>query len=97
MATNTTITIPDSRDGRVLEFFGSADAMNVIQEAVGNDQFFQAIGYLSSWGMNYPKATLYFNARDMEITATYYNQAGDMQYCIGGIFNADTKKFSFHS
>lgn len=92
-----TINIPDSRDGRVVQFFGSADALDIMQQAVGNDQFHGAVGYLSSWGMNYPKVTLYFNARDLEITATYYNTMGDMQYCIGGIFNADTKKFSFHS
>ena len=92
-----TITIPDSRDGRVVQFFGSADAMNILQEAVGNDQFHGAVGYLSSWNMNYPKVTLYFNARDLEITATYYNTVGEMQYCIGGIFNSSTKKFSFHS
>ena len=71
--------------------------MNIMRERAGHDQFVQAVGYLSTWSMSYPKASLYFNARDMEITATYYDQDGDMQYCIGGIFNADTKKFSFHS
>ncbi len=60
-----------------------------------------AIGYLSTWGFNYPFVDIYINVKDTEFTACYRNKAfeqGDSPaYVIGAVFNKQSKKFGFHS
>jgi hypothetical protein len=60
-------------------------------------EFYRAVGYLSTWNMSFPGVSLYFNARDLEITASYYGVTGELGYCIGAVFNDTTNQFSFHS
>jgi len=60
-------------------------------------EFYKAVGYLSTWNMTFPEVKLFYNVRDMEITASYYTAAGELGYCIGAVFNTDTKQFGFHS
>lgn len=60
-----------------------------------------AIGYLSTWGLNYPFVDIYINVKDTEFTACYrkkaFEQGDSPAYVIGAIFNKQSKKFGFHS
>jgi hypothetical protein len=97
MTVTKAITVPDPREGRIVTFLGSSDDMDNLKERVGFEQFTTAVGYLTTWSLSYPQVTLFFNVRDLEITATYYNTLSELQYCIGAVFNTSTMKFGFHS
>lgn len=97
MATTKTITIPDAGEGRVVHHLGDSVTQHTILEHVGPVEFYRAVGYLSKWNMTFPEVKLYYDARDMEITASYYTTAGELGYCIGAVFNDTTKQFGFHS
>lgn len=57
-----------------------------------------AIGYLSTWGFNYPFVDIYINVKDIEFTACYRKTAEDSPaYVIGAVYNKQSKKFGFHS
>ena len=61
----------------------------------------KAIGYLSTWGLNYPFVDIYINVKDTEFTACYrkraFEQGDSPAYVIGAVFNKQSKKFGFHS
>ena len=97
MTTTKTVTVPDSGEGRLIHHYGDSVAQSTIREHVGPAEFYRAVGYLSTWNMSFPEASLYFNAREMEITASYYDEVGELRYCIGAVFNRDSKAFGFHS
>lgn len=57
-----------------------------------------AIGYLSTWGLNYPFVDIYLNVKDAEFTACYRKELADSPaYVIGAVFNKQSKKYGFHS
>lgn len=97
MPTTRVFTVPDSMDGRIVEHLGGAADQGVILERVGPVEFYRAVGYLSTWNLTYPHVRLYYNARELEITASYYDAFGGLCYCIGAVFNTTTNQFGFHS
>lgn len=97
MATMKTITIPDAGEGRVVHHLGDSVEQSSIREHVGPVEFYRAVGYLSTWNLTFPEVKLYYNVREMEITASYYTPDGALGYCIGAVFNDTTKQFGFHS
>ena len=57
-----------------------------------------AIGYLSTWNLNYPFVDIIISAKNGEFTACYQKELdGSTHYLIGAVFNKQTKKFGFHS
>lgn len=73
-------------------------AFDAIQQQVGYAEYTTAVGYLSTWAIaseSYPKVTLYANARDIEITATYWKPDGKLGYVIGAVWHDG--HFGFHS
>ena len=97
MATTKTVTVPDSGEGRLIHHYGDSVTQSSIINAVGAPEFYRAVGYLSTWNMSFPEVALYYNAKEREITASYYTSMGVLAYCIGAVFNDATKQFGFHS
>ena len=91
------ITIPDAGEGRVVHHLGDSVTQASIREHVGQLEFNNAVGYLSTWNMTFPEVKLFYSAKELEITASYYTSDGALGYCIGAVFNTDTKQFGFHS
>jgi hypothetical protein len=91
------VTIPDAGEGRIIQHYGDSVTQSTIMEQVTPLEFYKAVGYLSTWNMSFPEVRLYYNARDLEITASYYGVTGELGYCIGAVFNDTTNQFSFHS
>ena len=57
-----------------------------------------AIGYLSTWGLNYPFVDIYLSVKEAEFTACYHKELTDSPaYVIGAVFNKQSKKYGFHS
>lgn len=92
-----TINIPDAGEGRVVHHFGDSVTQASIREHVGQLEFYRAVGYLSTWNMTFPEVKLYYDAKQCEITASYYTATGELGYCIGAVWNETTKQFGFHS
>lgn len=82
---------------RAVIHLGDSTEQSNLREQVGVAEFNAAVGYLSTWNMTFPEVRLFYNAREREITASYYGESGELGYCIGAVFNDDTKKFGFHS
>lgn len=82
---------------RAVIHLGSSVDQSTLREQVGVKEFNNAVGYLSTWNMTFPEVRLFYNARELEITASYYDEHGTLGYCIGAVFNRDTKQFGFHS
>ena len=97
MTTARTLPVPPTGEGRLIEHFGDSVVQSTLCERVGRSEFYRAVGYLSAWNMTYPHVKLYYNARELEITASYYNEAGELGYCVGAVFNGTSKQFGFHS
>lgn len=96
MAVTKCFTIAPGETRAVIHL-GDSVTQTILLNAVGAEEFYRAVGYLSTWNMTFPEVRLYYNAREREITASYYTEAGDLGYCIGAVFNSDTQKFGFHS
>lgn len=66
-----------------------------------NDKILNALGYLSTWGMNsvspYADVSISINASDYEVGASYRNSDGKQTYFIAGIWHGDDERYSFHS
>ena len=57
-----------------------------------------AIGYLSTWGLNYSFVDIYLNVKEAEFTACYRKELADSPaYVIGAVFDKQSKKYGFHS
>ena len=97
MTTARTLPVPTTGEGRLIEHFGDSVVQSTLRERVGRSEFYRAVGYLSTWNMTYPHVKLYYNARELEITASYYDAFGTLGYCIGAVFNDTSKQFGFHS
>jgi hypothetical protein len=80
-----------------LDAYEAAD-IDAVREKVGYQEYAYAVGYLATWcvsGESYPKVTLWFSAKELEITANYYKPDGSVGYVIGAVWNGT--KFGFHS
>ena len=97
MTTTRTLPVPTTGEGRIIEHLGCAVDYHMMMKHVTPLEFYRAVGYLSTWNMTYPHVKLYYNARELEITASYYDEAGELGYCVGAVFNGTSKQFGFHS
>ena len=81
--------------------FADADTLTSIAEITGNKELFQAIGYLSQWGMGsatYAYCEIFGGVYDgnPELIATYRTEErGVITYQIGAVWHGD--HFGFHS
>lgn len=86
---------------RTIEFlYIDDDEITTAIKEVGTEQFFAAIGYLSMWGMQYPKVSITLHTLTTappEFVAVYKDERENIRFVMGAIFNSDTKEFSFHS
>jgi len=86
---------------RTVEFFYfDDDAITTAVKEVGAEQFFGAFGYLSTWGMQYPKVAITLHTLTTappEFVAVYKDERDNMRFVLGAIFNTDTREFTFHS
>lgn len=71
--------------------------VNTVRNAVGPEQFYRAIGYLSTWNMTYDVCGISIYADDLSMTTLYTRTTGEDRYVIAAIWNADSKSYSFHS
>ena len=97
MATTKAITIPDAGEGRIVHHLGDNVTVSTLMEQATAAEFYRAVGYLSTWNMSFPEVKLFYNVRELEITASYYTATGELGYCIGAVFNSASGKFGFHS
>ena len=81
--------------------FADADTLTSIAEITGNKELFQAIGYLSQWGMGsdrYAYCEIFGGVYDgkPELIANYRaEERGLIAYQIGAVWHED--HFGFHS
>ena len=67
------------------------------------DKLQAAVGYLSMWGLGYPRVRIVFVAKQDELIASYWaehpvpGKGTRPDYVIGAIWHEDTQHFSFHS
>jgi hypothetical protein len=61
------------------------------------DKLFNAIGYLSTWSMSYPKVSIYRDNKSPNLMAHYFKENGDCGYTISAIWDGTCEKYSFHS
>ena len=57
-------------------------------------EIFKAIGYLSTWGMDYPRVEIYQDGKS-DLIATYFDDKGERRYTIGAILHDG--HYGFHS
>jgi hypothetical protein len=86
---------------RTIELAIDSDTMVSIAEITGNQELFNAIGYLSQWNLPLAKVRLLGGVYDgnPELTATYWRYNGidpqPIAYQIGAVWHGD--HFGFHS
>ena len=73
----------------------TAEDMITIAEAIGTwDKLWTAIGYLSTWNMNYPTVNISRDGGD-DLVAVYRTLIGNKTYVIGAVWNGTD--YGFHS
>ena len=73
----------------------TAEDMVTIAESIGTwDKLWTAIGYLSTWNMNYPTVNISRDGGD-DLVAVYRNDAGEKTYVIGAVWNGTD--YGYHS
>lgn len=65
-----------------------------IWEHTDRNELHRAIGYLSSWALEYPKVTIYRDG-ETDLVAVYFNEKDERAYVIGAIWHDD--HYGFHS
>ena len=63
--------------------------------AVSMDKLFNALGYLSTWNMSYPKVKIRRDGKEDDLVAHYFHEDGTCGYTIGAIWHG--KDYGFHS
>ena len=82
----------DQREVRILM---DATQQTQIMEEVGRQNFFAAIGYLSTWNMSFGFVQITQDG-DTDMVAVYKNTAdGPTKYVIGAVWHDD--HYGFHS
>ena len=73
-----------------------ATAQTKIIEATSRKEFYNAIGYLSTWNLTFPKVTIRaVDCDDGELIAIYETEEGKTGYVIGAVWHND--HYGFHS
>lgn len=83
---------------RIIRYGIDADTTVNIVEITGNDLFFRAVGYLTTWNLSYAYCEVIAGVYDgvPEIVATYRREErGPITYQIGAVWHGD--HFGFHS
>ena len=76
--------------------FYHCDLSTMVDAGIPTDEFFKAVGYLSTWGASGYDNVVISITRDCEITAIYSHSAHpDKRYVIGGIWHGE--HYGFHS
>jgi hypothetical protein len=85
-----------------MNFFGKLNQSDseIMQEladgTAGNQVVNAAIGYLATWSCDrFDEVKLNINAKELEITAVYYGNDGNVGYVIGAVWHDG--HFGFHS
>lgn len=60
----------------------------------GHSKLYEAIGYLSSWNLNYPTVDIYTDG-GFDLVAVYRKADGERGYVIGAVWHED--HYGFHS
>lgn len=87
---------------RTVEIFIDADSRTKLEDmlikAVGREKAFPqlnaAIGYLSTWNLNYPIVKIWRGA-GADLDAAYFDADRNRQYVIGAVWHDD--HYGFHS
>jgi hypothetical protein len=73
----------------------SSEDMIQIAESIGTwDKLWEAIGYLSSWNLSYPRVDIYRDDKT-DLVAVYFNGEDVRGYVIGAVWHDD--HYGFHS
>lgn len=62
---------------------------------VGRKEYWEAIGYLSSWNMTFPICEIYCEYATPDLVAVYKDENGVRGYVIGAVWHGD--HYGFHS
>ena len=90
-----------SYTNRTVEFGLEPETLTAIAEITGNQELFQAIGYLSQWNLPLAKVRIIGGvySGNPEFVATYWRHDNDdpqpIAYQIGAVWHGD--HFGFHS
>lgn len=79
---------------RTVSLHLSPEEMTEILERTNWTQLHRAIGYLSSWALQYPKVNIYRDG-ETDLVATYFNEQNERVYTIGAVWHDD--HYGFHS
>lgn len=84
-------------ENRTINLHINAVDKTKVCETSGDRNFYDAIGYLSTWNMTYPTVDIYVadSGEVPELFACYLDAAGESQYAIGAVWNGE--RFGFHS
>ena len=83
---------------RHIDMHLDAVTLHQIREITGNQRFYEALGYLTSWNMTYGYVRIAGGVYDgnPELIATYKEDiTAPVGYCIGAVWHED--HFGFHS
>ena len=89
-----------SYTNRTVEFGLEPETLTAIAEITGNQELFQAIGYLSQWSLPLSRVRIIGGVYDgnPELVATYWRHSTEgepIAYQIGAVWHGD--HFGFHS
>lgn len=81
-------------DTRTITIHMDAVQQTEMREATARDQWQNAVGYLSTWNMTFPKVDIYPDGQT-DMTAVYSDENGGRGYVIGAVWHDD--HYGFHS
>jgi hypothetical protein len=79
---------------RLLKLDISKDMLMDMAAQTDYIQLMDAIGYLSTWNMDYPVVDIFADG-DTDLVAIYCDEYGKRQYVIGAVWHDD--HFGYHS
>tara|TARA_R110000822_G_scaffold37009_5_gene103819 strand:- start:46 stop:297 length:252 start_codon:yes stop_codon:yes gene_type:complete len=79
---------------RQVTIYINAEERSSMLEEVSSTEFFNAIGYLSTWNMTYPSCFISKDG-DTDMCAVYRNADNEIGYVIGAVWHGD--HYGFHS
>lgn len=82
---------------RSINLLANSVDVNTVRRAVGAEQFYRAIGYLSSWNMTFPKVGISVYPEDNQIVAAYCDEADTRRFVIVAVWDEASKTYSFNS
>ena len=79
---------------RIVNIFLNAGEKVQISEQTDRNELLRAIGYLSSWALDYPRVDIYRDG-ETDLVATYFNENNERVYTIGAVWHDG--HYGFHS